>query len=107
MSYEDELIREATGEHEPRPFNPFGDDGEAETLEAVEPNVDNEPRRRTRRKQMITRKLPRRKQGETLIAWLDRARSNDLNNGQFINALWMSDLIRRVSQSQQSTTATH
>ncbi len=43
MSYENQLYREATGEHQKRPFNPFGDDsGEAETLEDVGENVDNE-----------------------------------------------------------------
>ena len=35
MSYEDQLYREVTGEHAPKSFNPFGDDGEAETLEAT------------------------------------------------------------------------
>ncbi len=38
MSYEDQLIREATGEHEPEPFNPFGE----ETLEAEDRDVSNE-----------------------------------------------------------------
>ncbi len=45
MSYESQLYREATGEHESRPFNPFGDEieqGEAETLQPEEPNESTE-----------------------------------------------------------------
>ncbi len=38
MSYENQLIREATGEGTSKPFNPFGD----ETLEAVGEIVFNE-----------------------------------------------------------------
>ncbi len=38
MSYEDQLYREVTGEHQERAFNPFGE----ETLEDVGENVDNE-----------------------------------------------------------------
>ncbi len=37
-NYEDQLIREATGEHQESPFNPFGD----ETLEAEDRDVTNE-----------------------------------------------------------------
>ena len=37
MSYEDQLYREATGEHEPKLFNPFGDE-----IEHDEPTLESE-----------------------------------------------------------------
>lgn len=41
MSYENECIRESTGEHLPMPFDPFGDSCD-ETLEAQREIVSNE-----------------------------------------------------------------
>jgi hypothetical protein len=46
-------------------------------------------------------RLIKRKQRETLTAWLERAMIKQLDDGKFIDALWTAQLVSRIKAERE------
>ena len=75
--------------------------------EPVADNATNETRVVTLPPYIKTRKLARRRKGETLIDWLKRVQINYLNAQDYIGSLWIAQLIRNIKTQTYTTVWTN